>query len=180
MKKIKEDILEVLNNEKNKKNLCEKILKIVLKNEDIFLLYDKEQYESILETLDFYADPDSYFGIGFIFDHPCGEFKNDFDKSYNNDDYDRNMAGKMAREALSKRNSVFLEHYEKTNNIETTKIMLQYYQAILQMTKVRTDLSVSEIATGIYNMSKESKQDYNVSVLHCISDILSKKQLSWE
>lgn len=29
------------------------------------------------EALEFYADPDSYFAIGFIADPPCGEFIED-------------------------------------------------------------------------------------------------------
>ena len=33
-----------------------------------------------IETLKFYADPDTYFAIAFLPDPPCGEFINDFDE----------------------------------------------------------------------------------------------------
>jgi hypothetical protein len=32
----------------------------------------------ILETLIFYADPETYFAVGIFPDPPCGEFMNDF------------------------------------------------------------------------------------------------------
>lgn len=31
-------------------------------------------------TLEFYADPETYFAIGFFPDHPCGEFDEDFEE----------------------------------------------------------------------------------------------------
>ena len=34
----------------------------------------------IAKALTFYADPDTYFAIGFFPDPPCGEFINDFDE----------------------------------------------------------------------------------------------------
>jgi len=37
-----------------------------------------EQVETLIEALEFYADPETYFAIGFFPDHPCGEFCNDF------------------------------------------------------------------------------------------------------
>ena len=36
--------------------------------------------QAILDALTFYADPDTYFAIGFFPDPPCGEFMDDFDE----------------------------------------------------------------------------------------------------
>ncbi len=47
------------------------------------------------EALTFYADPETYFAIGFLPDHPTGEFINDFSETelgY--------KPGKLARETL--------------------------------------------------------------------------------
>lgn len=51
------------------------------------------------KALEFYADPDSYFAIGFIPDRPCGEFIEDFDEQ---EDEQGTSArpGKRARMAL--------------------------------------------------------------------------------
>lgn len=54
-----------------------------------------ERYGSALL---FYADPDTYFAVGFWFDPPCGGFEDDFDEGH--EEYDRPMPGKRAREAL--------------------------------------------------------------------------------
>ncbi|MDO8640825.1 MAG: hypothetical protein Q7R33_04725 [Nitrosarchaeum sp.] len=35
--------------------------------------------QKIVETLAYYADPETYFAIGFASDPPCGDFINDFD-----------------------------------------------------------------------------------------------------
>jgi hypothetical protein len=34
-------------------------------------------------ALEFYADPDTYFAIGFFPNRPCGEFIDDFDDVHN-------------------------------------------------------------------------------------------------
>lgn len=47
------------------------------------------------EALEFYADPDTYFAIGFMPDAPCGDFINDFEET--GDGY---KPGKKARAAL--------------------------------------------------------------------------------
>ena len=55
------------------------------------------------ETLEFYADPESYHAIAFISDPPHGPFMEDFDEDYLDYSphmYDRPMPGKRAREAL--------------------------------------------------------------------------------
>jgi hypothetical protein len=49
------------------------------------------------EALEFYADPDTYFAVGFMFDPPTGDFADDFDDT----DLGR-KPGKRAREALGK------------------------------------------------------------------------------
>lgn len=35
--------------------------------------------EELRKALEFYADPETYFAIGFFPDRPCGEFVKDFD-----------------------------------------------------------------------------------------------------
>ena len=52
----------------------------------------------LTETLEFYADPDTYVAIGFFPDSPCGEFADDF-----SDEFDPGYAkpGKRARAALA-------------------------------------------------------------------------------
>lgn len=52
----------------------------------------------LIEALGFYADPSTYFAIGFFPDHPCGDFINDFSKT---DDLGM-KPGKRARKALKK------------------------------------------------------------------------------
>ncbi|MEA3420842.1 MAG: hypothetical protein U9Q97_04095 [Acidobacteriota bacterium] len=49
------------------------------------------------EEIGFYADPDNYFAIAFLPNHPCGDFINDFD--YINQ-YGRPMPGMRARKIL--------------------------------------------------------------------------------
>ena len=36
----------------------------------------------LLKALQFYADPKTYFAIGFFPDKPCGPFLKDFDKTH--------------------------------------------------------------------------------------------------
>lgn len=61
---------------------------------------DKEKIIKLSEALCFYADPDTYFAIGFLADKPCGEFIDDFSDDHGFNDYDRSMPGKLAREVL--------------------------------------------------------------------------------
>ncbi|MDD5649734.1 MAG: hypothetical protein PHF86_04840 [Candidatus Nanoarchaeia archaeon] len=42
---------------------------------------NSEMMKELIEALCFYADPDTYFAIGFFPDLPCGEFIKDFDES---------------------------------------------------------------------------------------------------
>lgn len=39
---------------------------------------DKEQINKMLKVLEYYANPEIYFAIGFLPDKPCGDFINDF------------------------------------------------------------------------------------------------------
>lgn len=50
--------------------------------------------QELIEALQFYADPDTYFAIGFFPDPPCGDFIEDFD--------DTGKPGAMARKVLQK------------------------------------------------------------------------------
>jgi hypothetical protein len=50
--------------------------------------------EEIIKALEFYANPDTYFAIGFFPDPPCGDFINDFDKT--------KKPGALARKTLKK------------------------------------------------------------------------------
>lgn len=58
-----------------------------------------EQSRQALEAaLQFYADPATYFAIGFLPDRPCGDFINDFDET---EDFGW-KPGKLARSALDR------------------------------------------------------------------------------
>ncbi len=48
----------------------------------------------LIEALEFYADPDTYFAIGFLGDPPCGPFCEDFDD-------ETGKPGALARKTLS-------------------------------------------------------------------------------
>ena len=64
--------------------------------EAVMCLSLRKQHAQILNTLDFYADPETYFAIAFIPDPPSGEFMDDFSDT----SYLGRKPGKMAREAL--------------------------------------------------------------------------------
>jgi len=58
--------------------------------------------DALMDALEFYADPDTYFAIGFSADRPCGGFEDDFEEI---DDpiYGKiERPGKRARAALAK------------------------------------------------------------------------------
>ena len=61
---------------------------------------DKEKIIKLSEALYFYADPDTYFAIGFFPDRPCGNFIDDFSDDHGFNNYDRPMSGKLARKVL--------------------------------------------------------------------------------
>ena len=72
------------------------------------LLYTEERIElaelraenkRLREALEFYANPENYHAMAFLYDPPCGGFAEDFSDA-GHEDYDRPMPGKTAREAL--------------------------------------------------------------------------------
>lgn len=67
---------------------------------------DQEKIKELSDALWFYADPDTYFAIGFLPDSPCGEFMDDFDDEHGFNQYDRPMPGKLARKVLRKMNEL--------------------------------------------------------------------------
>ena len=66
-----------------------------------------EEIERLKSVLRFYADPNTYFAIGFFPDPPCGDFMTDFGETevgY--------KPGKMAREALKEAQDGSLQRSE--------------------------------------------------------------------
>lgn len=55
---------------------------------------------ALVETLEFYADPDTYFAVSFVPDPPCGAIMRDFSES---EDYGK-KPGKRARETIERLN----------------------------------------------------------------------------
>jgi len=58
----------------------------------------------LVEALEFYADPETYFAISFLYDPPCGEFADDFEELSGElghpDGSEWTKPGKRARAAL--------------------------------------------------------------------------------
>jgi hypothetical protein len=50
--------------------------------------------------VEFYADPETYFAIGFIADPPCGDFADDFGEDYKHEGMQGLRPGRRAREAI--------------------------------------------------------------------------------
>lgn len=71
------------------------------------------QYRKMLErayvVLSFYADPETYHAVSFMFDSPGGGWKEDFSDDHEHWQYDRAMPGKQARKMI-------LELSEKVND----------------------------------------------------------------
>lgn len=72
---------------------------------------DQKVLETLLEALDFYANPDTYWACSFIFDRPTGGFDDDFSDHKEYGDFldgntldcyyeDRERPGMTARKAL--------------------------------------------------------------------------------
>jgi hypothetical protein len=67
-----------------------------------------EVLDKTLEALYFYSDPMTYFAIGFLPDHPCGDFMDDF-----TDTPDLGMKpGKRAHEATLEAGVMLREAFE--------------------------------------------------------------------
>jgi hypothetical protein len=60
----------------------------------------KKRIEKLEKALWFYANPDTYYAVSFLFDPPCGGFRDDFGW-VKWSDYNRKMPGKVARRALA-------------------------------------------------------------------------------
>lgn len=69
---------------------------LVTQNKVNFTIKDMVE---LLDTLEFYADPNTYVAIGFITDPPCGDFINDFSKTQSAGGL---KPGAKARELLKK------------------------------------------------------------------------------
>ena len=61
---------------------------------------DEATIRKLRKALEFYADPKTYFAIGFFPDPPCGEFMRDFSNVGTKTDEDW-RPGKRARKALA-------------------------------------------------------------------------------
>jgi len=78
----------------------------VAKTQTDHKILSEELIDLVVETkklrnaLIFYADPETYTAIGFLPDHPCGDFIKDFDDNYYHEFFDRPMPGKIARDVL--------------------------------------------------------------------------------
>jgi hypothetical protein len=59
-----------------------------------------EARHALREVLEWYADPATYFAIGFLLDPPCGEFETDFSEDHDDETLPGPRPGKRAREAL--------------------------------------------------------------------------------
>ena len=57
--------------------------------------------DRLREALSFYADPDTYFAIGFFPDRPCGELMDDFGTAVDEHGFERTVPGKRARALLN-------------------------------------------------------------------------------
>jgi len=81
---LMEDQQMLKENEKSKA-ICEHCKKVVVTTmKKTNYMRTKHKLFSIIfkliDALEFYADPDTYFAIGFFPDPPCGEFIEDFDE----------------------------------------------------------------------------------------------------
>jgi hypothetical protein len=56
--------------------------------------------KELLSVLAFYANPETYYAIGFIPDRPCGEFETDFDSEYEHEDMQGPRPGARGRKAI--------------------------------------------------------------------------------
>jgi hypothetical protein len=64
--------------------------------------FTDDEVKLMLDTLLFYAEPLTYFAIGFWPDRPCGEFMDDFSEARDQFGVERTKPGKRARELFDK------------------------------------------------------------------------------
>ena len=63
----------------------------------------RQRVRALEDVLEFYANPDNYFAIGFLPDHPCGDFITDWSwaDDWATEPFNRKMPGKRARDLLA-------------------------------------------------------------------------------
>lgn len=88
---------------------CEKFACVARRDYEQKLLRLETQTNDMQEVLEFYADPETYFAIGFIPDRPCGSFIEDASETHLG-----NKPGKLAREVLEKHFGPLVEVEEET------------------------------------------------------------------
>jgi len=76
---------------------------------DLEKLSDRDVIKELREALCFYADPESYFAIGFLPDSPCGEFIEDFSEVEEAYIGKTVRPGKLAREVILRYKALWKE-----------------------------------------------------------------------
>ncbi len=63
----------------------------------------RQRVRALEDVLEFYANPDNYFAIGFLPDSPCGEFITDWSwaDDWASEPFKHMMPGKRARDLLA-------------------------------------------------------------------------------
>jgi hypothetical protein len=185
------NIEEIIKTSTTKKELIDKLSSIIINESEkklkINSIYTEVgRIQDLEEALEFYADPDSYFAVGFFIDRPAGGFADDFSDDHDGD-YERPMAGKLAREVLSHIKKVNLDHFNKNekkfvenDNVDSLEIIIKYQYVIAQIRSFRPELTECDLATKIDDMSKSLNQDASVSVLDCLERVFKDKPLYWE
>jgi hypothetical protein len=135
-----------------------------LKIDSVYTEVSRIQY--LEEALEFYADPDNYFAVGFFIDRPADDFSDDHDG-----DYDRPMAGKLAREVLSVIKKINLEHYNKNeeNFIKNNNVAKYKRKEIEKITTRLIKEMIQQIKKEIIKKEVDDKEL-----------IINKKQLEEE
>lgn len=65
----------------------------------------------LVDALKFYADPNTYFAIGFFPDAPCGQFIKDFSDDHGDSESEGHRPGKLARKVLTDSGIDYLDGY---------------------------------------------------------------------
>jgi len=87
------------NSQKDLRTSCRELIALIRSlDEAIACIAVAESQTLLLETLQFYADPMTYFAVGFFPDSPYGEFMEDFSETEELGE----KPGKRAREVLDK------------------------------------------------------------------------------
>jgi hypothetical protein len=103
---------------------------------------NKEQ--KLVKALEFYADPDTYYAIGFFPDPPCGDFIEDFDEL--------RKPGARARKVLE-------EYYldKLKYKIVSVKASKEFYETLSKYAK---DSGIENISTALRTLvTKRLKEE---------------------